>query len=463
MTPLTPRERRLAWGGFAAIVVLAFLLRWHYQVTAMVMDPVRGDAIQFFSYAWNVVHHHVFSMSRPDGDTIVADSFRDPGYPALMALWMFLTDDFDRWYQGVLMTQAVLGALTAGFAFVIARLCLSLRWAVLVGVLAAVWPHSLTAPQYLLSETLFGFFVTASVLGLAVAMRRGSRAWAVLAGLCFGLGVLVNPILAPLILLLPALLAWQRALPKAALGALVLSMAVLPLLWQVRNATTPGDASAGSRAKQNLVQGSWPEYHDWWRVSVGTEPDRPQVLPEEGREQRMAEARAAQAPMEAEEAAITRSLGEGLGLMVARFAQAPGRYLAWYAVRKPALLWAWDIRIGHGDVYINPTRNSPLDNEAPLRLLMALCRGLNPLVGLAALIGAVLAVRRRREGEAANVPLVVALVLVFVTLVHTVLQAEPRFATPYRSLEMFLAVTALAAFVSWYRARRAAGFGKEPA
>jgi hypothetical protein len=46
-----------------------------------------------------------------------------------------------------------------------------------------------------------------------------------------------------------------------------------------------------------------------------------------------------------------------------------------------------------------------------------------------------------------------ALLFLYVTAVHVVLQAEPRYAISYRPVEMLLAVSALAWAIAWLRSR----------
>jgi hypothetical protein len=49
---------------------------------------------------------------------------------------------------------------------------------------------------------------------------------------------------------------------------------------------------------------------------------------------------------------------------------------------------------------------------------------------------------------------IVALFCVYVTLLHTVFQAEPRYSIPYRPFELLLTCMALAAILAWSRRRR---------
>jgi hypothetical protein len=135
-----------------------------------------------------------------------------------------------------------------------------------------------------------------------------------------------------------------------------------------------------------------------------------------------------------------------------RLRAEPGRYLAWYAW-KPALLWAWQIRMGWGDIYAYPVDHSIYLSNRVMPLLEALCFALNPLLFLLMAVAA-LAVLLRPVPAAGAVGLHVAAALaVFETLVFSLLQAEPRYSIPLRPLEMILAVSAVAELLRLRRAR----------
>jgi hypothetical protein len=447
----------------AGVVAIAFLLRWYYVVTAMVVDPIRGDAVQYYSYAWNLLNHHVFSMANPGAELVPPDSYRAPGYPLLLAAWMALVDDFDLWFAGVVLTQCVLGALTAGMTILLARFWLPLGWSVLAGLLAAVWPHSITVTAYPLSETLFGFLAIVSMLLYGLMLKRRTPVVAVSAGLCLGLATLVNPTLLPMVLLLPLMAFLRGDATRRLLLTFALCASLLPAAWEVRNAMLPTSASASrDRALQTLVIGSWPAFTAAWREVAGVEPDRARDIPVADKESRASSGKQTLALVEQEQQAMQRSPSDGFAMLGNRFVADPLIYLEWYLIQKPASFWGWNIQIGQGEIYIFPTINSPLENLAPLRALVSACHGLNVLLGIAAMIVAVIAIVRRRmpasaTGPDAGVLSAVGWLLVWVTAIHTLLQAEPRYSIPYRSFEMALAVTALWWLVTWNRHRRSHG------
>jgi hypothetical protein len=122
----------------------------------------------------------------------------------------------------------------------------------------------------------------------------------------------------------------------------------------------------------------------------------------------------------------------------------------WWYLSKPALLWAWDIRIGQGDVYVYPTRHSPFKTNMVWRSVSALCRSLNPWLFVLAILGGLLPFLPRQMTPPDRTA--AALTLIFITLVYSVLQAEPRYSVPFRGLEIVLAVFATFRLSEWTRA-----------
>ena len=447
-----------------AVCAVALFLRWYYVVTALVDNPFRGDAAQYYSYAWNLLNHHVFSMARPGAELVVPDSYRAPGYPLLLAAWMNFVDDLDLWVGAVVLTQCLLGALTAGMTLLLARFWLPLRWSVAAGLLAAAWPHSITVTQYLLSETLYGFIALLSVLLYGLMLRKQTRTFALAAGLSFGFATLVNPTFLPMLILLPLVALARGDAPKRLLLTFVISASLLPIAWEARNALLPASASASQdRALQTLVIGSWPGFTAAWRESTGLEADSARDIPAAVRDARVNSAKKTLELVDQEQQAILRSPAAGLRDLWSRLAGSPLMYFTWYFFQKPAQFWGWNIQIGQGEIYIFPTMNSPLENMAPLRAMVSACHGVNPVLGMSALLVALITMfRRRPHGSMANglvasdasVLRAVAWLLAGATAIHSVLQSEPRYAIPYRSFEIALAVTALAWLVAWVRSQR---------
>lgn len=446
------KHNRWRWPMALLIITLfAFALRWYYVSTAVVYEPLRGDARQYFSYAWNLVHHGTFSKSPPGAVSVLPDNYRDPGYPLFLAIWMKALGVGNAWYATVLLCQALLGALTVTAAVQLGKHWLSTRWAIGAGLLMAVWPHSIAIDGYLLTETLFGFLCTVGLLLWGNACQHKNHRLAAAAGLTFGAAALTNAILLPFGIILAVFLAWRMpALRKICLTLTIASL-LLPASWSFRNThiqnSAPGSSSR-DRAVQNLVQGSWPSYHSAWRQSIL------------GDAAAKASARTTLDAINKEYETLRTAPTQGAKEIAQRLDMHPLRYAAWYLLQKPYDLWNWDIQIGQGDIYPYPTLNSPFRTNVIWLALEIICRMFNPLLVLLALAGLLYAMvkqpypnmPRKQPNQAALVA--VACLLSFATLVYTALQSEPRYSIPFRSLEILLALTTAAKIIAWRRQRK---------
>ena len=108
-----------------------------------------------------------------------------------------------------------------------------------------------------------------------------------------------------------------------------------------------------------------------------------------------------------------------------------------------------------------PTRNAPFQTSPAWIALAAVCHASVPLLLLAlALASPYIAWSSRifkttygaRADRAALV--MVTVLLIFVTLVYTTLQAEPRYSIPFRPFEILLAATSMASVALYLRQRR---------
>lgn len=406
--------------------VLALLLRWYFVTHAQVLQDVnqeniRGDAVQYYRYAWNMLHRGVYSSASPATAVAVPNSFRDPGYPLLMATVLAATGSFPAFYGAMLLIQAFLGALTVSFLVLAARRWLPTAGLAAAAVLMAIWPHSISITAYLLSETLVGLLCASALLALSSSAHRPSLGRYLLTGLTFGLAAMTNAVLIPFAALLAIILWWRKLAVRKLAIALALASLVLPMAWGLRSLTLPPSTSATSRAITNLVQGSWPTYHVAYQLAAT-----------EGDPESMDQLRGMQYEMDL----LQKDPLAGLALMGHRMSELPLPYLRWY-LGKPKLLWDWDIRIGQGDIYVYATRSSPFEKGGPWTPVEAFCFLVNPLLMLLALIGVVSALARR-DGMTG---LTCAVLALYVTLIYSVLQSEPRYSIPFRGIEILLAVS----------------------
>jgi hypothetical protein len=434
-------DARTTTGRAATIIavasgLLALALRFYFVTHAQVLqavdrDAFRGDASQYYHYAWNIVHRGVFSSALPSTATAVPDSFRDPGYPLLLALAMKLTSSFEAFYACVLVVQAILGAITVSLLTLSARHWLPTRALAGAAVLMAVWPHSVSIPAYMLTETMTGFLCAAALVATGIASRGGQSSTWVVSGAIWSLAGMTNAVLLPLAAVLAIALWLRRHIDRR--GALILALTsfVLPLAWGIRSTTLPPGESSTSRAVTNFVQGSWPTYHDAFQLAGKGDIDGIHHLQW----------------MQFEMDTLQKDPKAGAAMMLDRFSERPMAHVAWY-LWKPELLWAWDIRVGQGDIYVYPTRNSPFFSTGPLWPLEAVCYIANPAIMMLMLMGIVCVALRRDASIDAGCA---AGLVFFVTLVYSILQSEPRYSIPFRGMEILLATSGALGLTSWVR------------
>jgi 4-amino-4-deoxy-L-arabinose transferase-like glycosyltransferase len=414
----------LLWG-------FAFGIRYHYIVNAQVFQPAnvpnaRADAVDYYDYALNLSRYATFAKTSPGEEPPRPDSFRDPGYPVFLAAWMKIYSQWDFWYAAVLLSQALLSSLTVVLLVALARHWMPGIWLALAGLLMSLWPHSVAMSSYLLSETLFGFLAALGLFFLRIALERRSARGGAISGIGFALASLTNAILIPFAPILATYLLTRKKASRELCAALAIAAIAVIGPWMLRNSLLSVDAgqSSSGRALVNLVQGSWPSYHVAYQAAMKHEPLGIAITSATDREI----------------ATVQSAPWAGVELIAHRMASHPGDYVWWY-LSKPALLWDWDIRIGQGDIYVYPTRNSPFKTDQIFRVTAAVCRALNPWLFVLAITGTVLALLPKTQtspGQAAA-----ALMLLFVTLVYSVLQAEPRYSIPFRGLEIVLAAYAV--------------------
>lgn len=439
MSTADPERRRFLLLSLA-LTVVGFALREAYVLSAVVDTPISGDSLEYWRYAWNLLHHHVFSVQAPSPRAPLPDSWRAPAFPALLAWCLGMGEEGA--LQRAQQLLVLLGTALIPASIALGRVCLSRPLALLAGALVAFWPHLVVFSSVTMSETPFALGLVATALLVALAERRASLPLSLLAGLAAGLTALVNPVFVLFPFAAAALLLLRRQ-SRVALGYL-LAFALVAGGWTLRNAGVPPGRGSAERVQANLVQGSWPLFHAAWN-NRRAEPMAAAYMRE----------------VDVEIARMQASPAVGLRDMAARLASEPGAYLRWYLLEKPYLLWGWSILIGPGDIYMFPTSRSLFERVPLLHGMKSLARAANPLLFALALFAAVrgcwrIVSRRGRLDAAEGTQAALGLLFFYLTAVHVVLQSEPRYGIAYRPIEFLLAAAALAMLVAWRSSRRVA-------
>ncbi len=200
-----------------------------------------GDGAEYQRYAFNLIHHGVFSESpvAPYHPGVV----RSPGYPSFLAVLEWIGGRHAEVVQAV---QFGLLAATSILVGLIGREVAGPRVGNLAAVMCAVYLPLIGLATYFLTETVATFLLTTVVLLLLRARRRPRVRSYLAIGAVLCVLAYVRPELAlvavPIVLILllnrrSALSLASRSLAAAALAAVL----VVPLVpWLIRDASVTG-------------------------------------------------------------------------------------------------------------------------------------------------------------------------------------------------------------------------------
>ncbi|MEO8160467.1 MAG: phospholipid carrier-dependent glycosyltransferase, partial [Arenimonas sp.] len=427
--PAAPPGGAPARSSMLLLVLLLALSAWIQLTVAArteVDGPLRADAADYFSYAWNLDRLHVYSSVPTWRDPTlepIPDALRTPGYPLFLLLAGHPQPDAG-WLHRVVLLQALLGIGSVLLAWLVARAFLARGPALLAALVVAIHPWLATSGTYLLSESLFTFLLLATVLLALRAYSPGAQPWrALLAGVACGVCSLVRPTteFLPLLFLAAAWL-WPslRGLRRPALLAF-LAFALVWSPWALRNRIVDVGDSASHLMVGSLAHGSYPGFmYDEHPESFGF-PYR----------------------FDPEYPVFSRDLPSVLAHLRAEFTAHPARYARWYLLGKPWYFLSLE-DVQSMDVLVYPVSHTPYFEDLRFALMRLLSRALHwPLVMLGLLAMALLALRpaalRLAPGQQ-RAAMLAGVVVGYAIALHMVAAPFPRYGIPFRPLLYALAL-----------------------
>lgn len=422
MTRLQIAQQKICLGSLLAlslILVMTIYLRFESVANTEVINPVRADARDYFMYAYNLRHNHVYAKAAAnskDPISIRPDSVRTPGYPIF--LLPFVDGLPNQQMLGeILIGQAFLSVLAVAAAFFFFRGFLQEPWALLACFLTALSPHLIVVNSYLLTETLFGF-VLLLFAWLISSLRRSSssRIPLVFAGIALGFATLVRPSLQYFPLIMAFLLlfqfGWRRGTRSFIVFVIGFFLVFAP--WLVRNLIvlhSPGDRTLMINF---LHHGMYPDftYHQEPR-SYGF-PYR----------------------FDPRSTEIRKDLSSVVREIAERFKKKPFEQSVWFLIGKPIAFWSWDIVQGVGDIFIYPVGSSPYFDNKFFQLTHDFMHFLHwPLVCLGLLSSFLVWIsffETVLSHEAVFVARFTSLLILYFTLLHMIGVPFPRYSVPLR-------------------------------
>ena len=403
--------------------------------------PIHADSRQYVKYGYNLAEHKTFSIEFPSPNPI-PDSFRSPGYPLVIAISMGLTNG-TQFIPVVLYSQVMLGSTIVLLTYLLATRCLPGWGALIAAGLVAISPHLVAMSGYILSETLFSFFLLSAILCYIVALERNRYVYFGIAGVFFGCAFLTNEtvLILPLFVTLMTFACYQKSIDSAVsqnlISKLVLFLTVFlvfPFSWNLRNIIViPSDAPrAADRAIQTLSHGAYPGF-------IHKDPAY-KYYPylEDSRQPQFGE-----------------SLKNFSDIFIERFREDPLRYIRWYFFQKPYYFWSWDILQGQGDIYVYPLKTS-LYQKVPLidltRLTMKTLH-IWLLLLSAACFFVLVAIQAGNAQDRIFVqtPLLLLVTCLYYTLLYSIFAPWPRYSVPLRPQLYICAMWTLCWLVSRFK------------
>lgn len=422
------------WVLFALIIlIIASYFRIIMIQETEVIVPIRADALEYYNYAYNLQNYGIYSLQDFNNtDSLpVADSVRPPGY-ALFLLPFLEQPPNLAMVAKIQYAQVLLSVITLLLAIFIFRSFLNWSGTLVGAFLIAISPHLIAANVYVLTETLFTFFLIAFWAMTLAFSQKAHWLKALLAGVCLALALLVKPTMQYfLIFLVPAtflMLAWRQALNFSLI--IILGFSLLYAPWMIRNASLPQAESP--KALDTVHKGMYPDLmYKNDRRTYGF-PNRVDPTWEER----------------------SKSSSKVLAEIQRRFVAEPARYLYWYLIGKPIMFFSWSIIAGFGDVFIYPVTTSPYHQVGIFDLSSRLMQALHWPVTILALISCLLIWLPQAKKWLPEAGLfavrMASLIIGYFLLVHIAGTPLPRYSIPLRPLLFGLSLLSVALIIQWF-------------
>lgn len=431
-----------------AILLVALDLRFQSVINSEVDTPVRADAREYVLYAHNLKTYGIYSRTdtfAAEGQTNpVPDAKRAPLYPLFISLFLDNPPTAAN-IAAILRTQAVISTLTVLLVFWIARRFLPISLALAAMALTAISPHLVTMNIYLLSETLFCFFVVLAILLITSVANNARMTTPILAGLVLGAAALTHPMMlyfvVPLAIFLLYCWGWNVGWKKVT--AVVLGFSLLYGGWIARNINTlgaPGDntlmlAALRVGVYDNMMYQNDPQSYGY--------PYRFDPRFEE----------------------TSKNLPSVLAEIDNKFREAPVEQLRWYLLGKPFTLWSWSNIEGPGDVFVYPVFSTPYRYLPQFKATHALMHSTHwSLVALMAGGIFIAWLPMRWSGLPKDTIFIVRTISILLLYHATVMMIGfplPRYAIPLRPFLHIMSMLPVALAVGWLLKKRSAQLGAD--
>jgi 4-amino-4-deoxy-L-arabinose transferase-like glycosyltransferase len=415
---------------FSCILVSGFYLRFESAKKTYIDHPLSHDAGQYFQYAYNLRHHHVYSkdigVGKEGEQGNHPDALRTPGYPLFLSI---LINDVpnQKILSRIVLTQCILSVLTILFVFLLFNRFLSPLWSVAVAIIVAVSPHLIVFNSYVLSETLFCFCIVFLSWLVSLFVEKPGFYFAVLIGVVCGVSALVRPSMnffpAVLFFVLIFMVGGKKGLKLFA--GILIGFVLIMAPWFARNMVTLNKVSDGTLMVNFLHHGMYPNF---------MKDDRPETFGFPYR-------------FDPRSDKISRNTASVLKEIKSRFHDEPLKYLKWYIIQKPKVFWSWGMIQGY-DIFVYMVSASPYFTDSVFQWSYLFMKSVHNILVVLCAFGCVAAWFPIRwlclPDQAVYTARFVSTLLIYFTLLHMMGAPFPRYSVPLRpfmyAMAMFVPV-----------------------
>lgn len=408
------------------VLMVGMYLRVGAVLNTEIDTPIRADARLYYLYGLNLKIHHVFSNAMPE-EARAPDAFAPPLYPVAIAPFLEFPPS-DRMLVNIGLAQAILGTLTILFAFWLFWMLGGSFAGLAAAGLTAISPHLISMTVYMLTETLFTFFMIGGLAALTYSLVKNSACGALGAGIMIGLAALTRSTLEyfPLFIFLAGwALAYFQRMDRAQFRRVLQFAATaftVVMVWKIRNLIMTGEFSDPTLIISTLHHGMYPDFMFEGRPESRGIPYR----------------------FDPHTAEITANLSNVLNEIAHRFYKEPWQHLQWYLLGKPISLLSWSDAAGWGDIFVYAPISSPYFSSILFQWTRALMLHTHAYLMLLGSLSVLLLLFKPRVMGLARAPMVastvVALLIVYFILLHIVGAPFPRYGIPLRPVMYGLAV-----------------------
>lgn len=364
-------SQRYATILLALIIVFGAVLRIQAVAYTQVENPIRADAAKYVLCAYNLKYFGTYTYSdagiRGNPSSLKPDAFVTPGLPIF--LMPFLDRNLNKMqYTGILLVQAVLSTLTVLMAYFLFAAIVGKEGGLLAAALTALSPHLINMNVYLLTETLFCFFLVAFFMCFA-QKKTLQNSWLLLGtGVLLGAATLVRPWTQGFILILLLYTVLSQKLPLRRALLLLAGFGVVILPWVIRNQLSIGMPSDPTLSLISMYHGSFPNM--MWN-------NRPETL-------------GFAYHFDPRAAELSSSFDKFWPDLMDKFRRFPWEYVKWYLFGKVMAVFSWSILGGVGDVFVYPVIKTPFEKIWHFRMIHDFMELIHGPVTVLGLLGCVL-------------------------------------------------------------------------